>query len=217
MSARYRLDDREFHDERASLAHAAPDLDRSVMSFGNPSCYGKSEAASSDIVASLALDAIEAVENFRLILRRNAEARITDLHHRIAVVSFQRKADCSLGGCVLDRVFREVEEKLLQSRRITVDADRLNPGEGHDNFLRLSEDLRVLSDPLQQVVQFDALELKCHAAVVCLHQGHETFDDGGKANELIVDACHEIPGFFCELHASKSNLDFAPHDGERRP
>ena len=76
-------------------------------------------------------------------LRRDAEPRVFDGEHRVAVVDAERHPDPAARRCVFHRVGHDVGQHLLEPHRVRIDPDRLGadvnvpiqlgvPGEGGD-------------------------------------------------------------------------------------
>src|SRR6266540_2788208 len=80
---------------------------------------GEAETGTTDPAGASPLAAIEAFEQARELIRRDAKSLIDDAHHDLAVGDDRPYVDAAAVGRVLDRVVEQVVEDLLDPVRIS--------------------------------------------------------------------------------------------------
>src|SRR5436309_7666983 len=103
--------DRQRERERAALAGKALHRKSATVQLDEP--LGEREAEPGPFARTLAPDLTELLEDSRLILRRDADARVAYVDTHVIVLASDDDVDAPAVRCELHRIRKQVEQDLL--------------------------------------------------------------------------------------------------------
>jgi hypothetical protein len=127
----------------------------------------------------------EEVEHLRQERGRDADARIDDADHCGAVIVADADVDPSAGRRVLGRIGDEVDEDLLEPRRVRDDAQR-DPRQGQAELMpaRVHDGKRDVHDPREDRPEVDALLLERDLAAAHARRFEQVVDEASHVHDL---------------------------------
>ena len=111
--------------EDAAFARRAFDIDAALMGLDDVLDDGQAEAGAAELAAAGAIDAVEALEEARQVLRGDAAAAIADVDGDFVVILACEDFNLAAGFAVFDGVIDEVNDGLFEERGIDVGGDRV--------------------------------------------------------------------------------------------
>src|SRR5881628_1246702 len=119
------------------------------MRFDRPTHDREAQAHSPRLLRASLVDAVEALKHFRLMFQRNAGSVIDNFNYGVAFVARYPYENCFARRRILDRIIKEVHERLTQDQTIP---------RYHCSFITLNNELLLLffSEYLQKTSGFSS-------------------------------------------------------------
>src|SRR5580698_3848125 len=172
--------------EAAASPLGLADTDGSAMDFDRPLGDGETEAGAASFARAALVDAIEAIEDARLLVLGNSGALIGDGNFCYLLrFAFHFDQDLALRGRVFDRIIHEIEDGLAQDAAIGADGDLHTACRSNQLMLVFGQDADHADDFLDQVHARKSGELQCYLAAV-----------GAGDHQQAVDQVSKTPDFF---------------------
>ena len=108
----------DFEAEAGAFAEFAFDIDGAVVELGDVFDDAEAEAGAADGAAAGFVDPVEAFEEAGVVLRGDAGAVVLDFDHGVVALLVGFEGDGGFGVGVFDRILDEIEDGLLEERRV---------------------------------------------------------------------------------------------------
>src|SRR5215207_9512560 len=204
---------------RRARAFRALDLDAAVVALDDRLHDRQAEAGARDRPLGRFATAEEAVEEERLLLRRDADSRVDDFDQRVAVPRRDPDVDPSAFGGEFQGIGHQVVEHLGQAAAI---ADHFRGGgqrRSELDALLVGNRLRRFDGLGDDVVEVDLAELERELPGLDLSEEEEVADEVHEALRVAVDDGEETVLVVAQLTraAVEEQLEVAADRGQRGP